>query len=267
MTVIETSAAVEADGTPAPRAFAGTLSGAVPSGNSTPERVINLYLLDDLEEVGRTSKLEGSDRNALHAVADWIRTFVARPHKDLGRPGPVCPFVPQARERNILWLAAEKIAGGSVDDVVELVNAYKKWFLDTHPVESDIASCGSLVIVFTDLVTDRAKSLLDAVLQRVAVASYVEDGLVMGGFYETNEASSIYNPSFRPFTPPVPFLLMRHAVVSDWKFFMDNDDWLARWARRFGESAVQALANELRRLPWRARRDEFDGFKSQSDNP
>jgi putative ABC transport system substrate-binding protein len=31
----------------------------------------------------------------------------------------------------------------------------------------------------------------------------------------------MHNPSLRPFTPPVPFLLMRHAVISDWKFFTD----------------------------------------------
>ena len=63
------------------------------------------------------------------------------------------------------------------------------------------------------------------------------------------------NPSPRPFTAPVPFLLMRHAVVSDWKFFLDKEDWLSLWARRYGEAAVQALAEERRRLPWRARRD------------
>jgi DNA-binding transcriptional LysR family regulator len=42
---------------------------------------------------------------ALHGVANWIKTFVARPHKDLGRPGPVCSFVPGALERRVLWLA------------------------------------------------------------------------------------------------------------------------------------------------------------------
>jgi len=53
----------------------------------------------------------------------------------------------------------------------------------------------------------------------------------------------------------VPLLLMRRAVISDWKFFLNNEDWLRLWARRYGESAVEALADELRRLPWQARRD------------
>jgi hypothetical protein len=77
----------------------------------------------------------------------------------------------------------------------------------------------------------------------------------MGGFYEGNEGTAIYNASFRPFTSPVPFLLVRQAVVGDWKFFLDNEDWLSLWTHRYGESGTQALAQELRRLPWRAGRD------------
>jgi hypothetical protein len=50
----------------------------------------------------------------------------------------------------------------------------------------------------------------------------------------------------------VPFLFVRHGVTSDWKFFLDDEEWLNLWARRYGESGVQALAEELRRLPWRA---------------
>ena len=56
-----------------------------------PRRTTDLFLLEDLEDVGRTSELAESDLDALHAVADWIKTFVARPHEALGRAGPVCP--------------------------------------------------------------------------------------------------------------------------------------------------------------------------------
>jgi hypothetical protein len=74
---------------------------------------------------------------------------------------------------------------------------------------------------------------------------------VYGPSYEGNEGTAIYNPSFRPFQSPVPFLFVRYGVVSDWKFFLDNEDLFNLWARRFGESAVHALAEEIRRLPWR----------------
>jgi hypothetical protein len=215
----------------------------------------NLYLLEDLDDASKTTQLASSDLAALRTVADWIKSFVARPHKDLGREGPVCPFVPEALQRKTLWLAADHIAGRSVADVVQLVNGYKTQLLQ-QPFHGEGVNYHSIVVVFTDLSADRAKGLFDDVLKPLAVPSYVEDGLVMGGFYESNEATAIYNRSFRPFTPPVPFLLMRHAVISDWKFFLDNDDWLNRWAHRSGESGFRALAEELRRLPWRAGGDE-----------
>jgi hypothetical protein len=59
-----------------------------------PAQTTNLFLLEDLEDVGRMRELAQSDLAALAAVADWIQTFVVKPHKDLGRAGTVCPFVP-----------------------------------------------------------------------------------------------------------------------------------------------------------------------------
>jgi hypothetical protein len=220
-----------------------------------PTPTTDLVLLEDLEDVGRTSELAQSDLDALHAVADWISTFVARPHEDLGRAGPVCPFVPGALERKTLWLAAEQIVDRGVSHVVELMNGYKSLFLDAEPTDGDDADYKVIVVVFTDLSADRAQGVFDAVLQQLAVPSYVEDGIVFGPFYDGNDATAIYNASFRPFQSPVPFLFVRQGVISDWKFFLDNQDWLNLWARRFGQPAVHALAEELRRLPWRARRD------------
>jgi Domain of unknown function (DUF6875) len=219
-----------------------------------PAQTTNLFLLEDLEDAGRTSALADSDRDALRAVADWIKTFVARPHKDLGRAGTVCPFVPGSLERKTLWLAPEQIADRDVPAVVELMNGYKSLFLDTRPTDGDDAIYKVIVVVFTDVPADRAQGVFGDVQQHLAVPSYAEDGIVFGPFYEGNEGTAIYNSSFRPFQSPVPFLFVRNGVVSDWKFFLDDEDWLPLWARRYGETGAQALAEELRGLPWRAAR-------------
>jgi hypothetical protein len=121
--------------------------------------------------------------------------------------------------------------------------------------DDDITNYNVIVVVFTDLPADRAPAVLADVLEQVATPSYVEDGIVFGPFYEGNEGTAIYNPEFRPFQSPVPFLFVRHGVVSDWKFFLDDDEMVSQWARRFGESAVHGLAEELRGCPWNARRD------------
>ena len=167
----------------------------------------------------------------------------------------MCPFVPTAIERKTLWLAPQRIADRTPLEVVQLINGYKKLLLDAQPIDGDEVNYKTIVVVFTDLSSDRAKTFFDEVLQHLGVQSYAEDGLVLGGFYESNEGTAVYNPSFRPFTAPVPFLLIRHAVISDWKFFLDKDEWLNLWARHYGESAVQTLGAELRHLPWRVKRD------------
>ena len=106
-----------------------TTTRSLQGEGSVPATTTNLFLLQDLEDVSRTGQLAECDRHALHAVADWIKTFVARPNQDLGRAGPVCPFVPLAWERQTLWLAPEQIANRSVQGVVQLVNGYKRLFL------------------------------------------------------------------------------------------------------------------------------------------
>ena len=167
----------------------------------------------------------------------------------------MCPFVPGALERKTLWLAPEQITDRDVPAVVELINGYQRLFLDAQSTDGDDANYKVIVVVFTALSADRAQGVFDDVLKHLAVPSYVEHGIVFGPFYGGQEGTAIYNSSFRPFRSPVPFLFVRHGVISDWKFFLDNEDWLNLWARRFGEPAVHALAEELRRLPWRVGHD------------
>jgi len=215
----------------------------------------DLFLLEDLEDISRTRELAKSDLEALQAVADWIKTFVVKPHKDLGRAGTVCPFLPGSLERKTLWLAPERIAVRDAPEVVELMSGYKRLLMDTRPAEGDDVIYNVIVVVFTDLSADRAQGVFDDVLTHLAVPSYADDGILFGPYYEGNKATAIYNSSFRPFESPLPFLFARHGVTCDWKFFLDDDEWLDLWAHRYGESGTHALAEELRRLPWRARRD------------
>jgi len=250
MTLIKPFAAAAAGTSIAASAFAPGAS-SIPN----PAQTTNLFTLEDLDNVNRSKTLSDDELTSLQVVADWIKTFVARPHKDLGRAGAVCPFVPTALERKTLWLAPQRIADRSPLEVVQLITGYKELLPDAQPIASNEVNYKTIVVVFTDLSADRAKTFFDEVLQHLGVQSYAEDGLVLGGFYESNEGTAVYNPSFLPFTAPVPFLLMRHAVISDWKFFLDKDEWLKLWARHYGESAVQTLGAELRHLPWRVKRD------------
>jgi hypothetical protein len=214
----------------------------------------DLHLVDELHDAGRTNGLAERDLTALRAVADWVEGFVVQPHPDLGRAGPVCPFVPGALERRKLWLAPQRVGDGTVADVVEIMTGHRRRFLDAAPAGGDDAGRAAVIVVFTDVSAGRARELFDGVLRHLAIPSYAEDGIVFGPFYAGHDGAAIHNSAFRPFRSPVPFVFVRHGVVDDWKFFLDDDAMFGLYARRFGESAVHALAAELRRLPWRGAR-------------
>jgi hypothetical protein len=210
-----------------------------------------LFLLEDLADPAATGELAVRDLVALQTVADWIEAFVVRPNAELGRDGPVCPFVPGSLERKTLWLAAEEVGDGDVPEVVELMDGYRRRFLETEPTGGADASYRVIVVVFTDLAAERAEALFGGALEQLELPSYAEDGISFGRFYEGNPGPALYNPSFRPFQSPVPFLFVRQTVVSDWKFLVDDDPWLDLWATHFGATGARTLGEEVRRLPWR----------------
>jgi hypothetical protein len=215
-----------------------------------PTQTAELFLLEDLGDAGGTSGLAESELDGLRAIAAWITTYVTQPHKELvGHAGPVCPFLPGSVERKTLWLAPERVAE---TNVVELMRGYKRLLLERADGDDDVYDV--IAVVFSDLAAERAQVVFGEVIEQLAVPSYAEDGLLFGPYYRGNKATALYNPGFRPFESPVPFMFVRHGVVGDWKFFLDDDEWLGLWAHRFGESATHALAEELRLLPWRERR-------------
>ena len=137
--------------------------------------------------------------------------------------------------------------------VVELINGYKRLFLDTQPTDGDDVDYKVIVVVFTDLSADRAQGVFDDVLEKIAGPSYAEEGntgrstKTMTGLRSTTQASEHLDRPCRS--------VVRYAVITDWKFFLDDEDWLNRWAHRYGDSGAQALAEELRPLPWRVGRN------------
>ncbi len=215
------------------------------SAHTTP-----LLLPEDLDDA-EIDGLAAGDREALLALLTWVQEFVACPHRDLGRSGTVCPFVPGSLERRTLWFAPEHVADLGVSDVVALMDDYKRLFLERAPLAGEDAVYKTIMVVFPDLPAQRAEGLFAEILGRLAESAYEEDGVIYGPYFDGNPAPAVHNRDFRPFQSPVPFVFVRHTVVGDWKFFLDDDAGLDRWARRVGPAGTVALGKQLRRFPWR----------------
>ena len=55
--------------------------------------------------------------NEYAMILNYIQKFLGKPHPELGRKGPVCPFVPVAARKNTLYLSVVKTTENAANDI------------------------------------------------------------------------------------------------------------------------------------------------------
>lgn len=157
----------------------------------------------------------------MHGVLDWVHSFLAAPHTDLGRKGSVCPFVPMSLELDTIWMAEVTTRNPSLDSIKKIIREYRDLFLATEP--TDPAECinKAFMVVFPYLDADGA-SMVDEVQAQLKM-DFVDMGLMLGEFHARNEGEGLRNPDFRPLRSPIPILAIRHMVDSDLPFLLRAD--------------------------------------------
>lgn len=185
---------------------------------------------------------------AMATTVEWVRTFLARPHPDVGRSGPVCPFTPAALALDTIWLTEFTENTSDPARLIEVVGQYRDLFFDIEPREGSAAINKTVLVVFPNLGPDAA-ALVDDV-QKQLKPSFVDLGLMLGEFHAKNESPGLRNPDFRPLRSPVPMLAIRQMVETDLPFL-----------RRYIDEPqvrVSFLRSYLRRLGGTVRRNYFD---------
>jgi hypothetical protein len=158
----------------------------------------------------------------LRAVGGWILSFVNQPHRDLGRSGIVCPFVPPALKQNLIWLALVSDECVAVDHVCARLRGYMRVY------QARAAGVGSpeqaaLVLVFPALNETGRGSLVQKIHRR-AKPEIVSNGLMLGEFHRESKAPGVHNPDFRPLRSPVPLFVLRRMVINDLVFLAQLAD-------------------------------------------
>lgn len=172
----------------------------------------------------------------------WIRNFVAAPHPELRRSGPVCPFVPRAlREDSVTFrtIAASGLAEAQLDSMIK---QHTELFLKTEPTKGNARLNKTVILVFPELPEGHAGEIIEAAHRRLK-PHFVDFGLMLGEFHENHQGAAVHNKDFRPLQSPVPLLLIRYMVASDRTFLQRDSDPLDL-RRRF----VQAYKRVFKRV-------------------
>lgn len=174
-------------------------------------------LKQDLPALFQVSQLPPAADRSLQDMVNWINAFLAKPHPQAGRPGPVCPFIPRSLKLDTVWLAAIPSRGLTQADIEVLVKRYRDTFLALEPAQGELATYKAIMLVFPDVDPGEAADLIDGV-QRSLKPYFVEEGLMIGEFHAQNQTPGLHNPHFRPLRSPVPMLAIRFMVESDLPF-------------------------------------------------
>lgn len=158
----------------------------------------------------------------------WAVEFLCRPHEDLGRTGPVCPFAAPSIGRGLFY--AIFVEGEVDEDRMRLIaDDLADLFTELPPVSGPDAALKAAVVVFPD-VTDF--SIIDRV-QDDCKSDFVRNGLMLGQFYPGCAAAGLHNSGFRALDAPLPMLAVRHMVGSDFPFLTSNRDWILAYLKKF----------------------------------
>ncbi|MBD2509280.1 hypothetical protein H6G91_18610 [Nostoc muscorum FACHB-395] len=179
---------------------------------------MQLYTILEIEQLQ-----EYEDRPYLLETIEWVKSFLARPHPNLGRPGAVCPFVPYSLKSNSIRLAVIRTKYLYPEQLEEIVGRYKDIFLKMKVKEQELEINKAFLLIFPDVHIEDACKLIDSVQQKLKPL-FVESGLMIGEFHKRNETPGMHNPDFRPLRSPIPLLAIRFMVEADLPFLLSPAD-------------------------------------------
>lgn len=195
----------------------------------------------DLAPGGEASEhLSAPHHEAVSEIAQWAVDYLCRPHGDLGRTGPVCPFVEMSMNRCLFFLTSCDVKASEIDQVRERVQAYRRWFQSMEPTTGEGAIFKTILIVFPEIRTEEAPSSVD-VLQKELKIDFVRQGLMLGQFHRINRDAGLWNEEFQPLRSPVPLLAIRHMVAGDIGFLQEKKEYLEAYVEHFAGRIPKVL--------------------------
>jgi hypothetical protein len=208
---------------------------------------------------------------AIRTIIDWSRSYLAQPHPELGRSGPVCPFVRPALAKRTIFYSVWPGADLDPDEVESVARSFRDWFLELEPVHGRDAQYKSINIIFPDLPMSAVGELIDGTQERLKPL-YARGGIMIGEFHPgPPQKAGLWNEDFRPLRCPLPMLSIRHLVPTDFAFLKDRREFMEAYLASVGDKVPGALAQAVHgaalRFGLRPGEEEASGAVPRVEDP
>ncbi len=184
-------------------------------------------------------------RGPLDQVVAWARDYLTQPHPQLGRQGPVCPYVQAAMEKRLFLLAVCPGRDLDGDRILQTVMTYRDRFLQLEPSSGPDALLKTILILFPEIPLSDIPRLIDAT-QEMLKPEYVKKKLMIGEFHPLPpQKGGLWNPDFRPLQAPVPMLVIRHMVPTDFAFLKSEKSFVSAYLDVYGDQLPVHIKDEV----------------------
>jgi hypothetical protein len=196
----------------------------VSKGTLTNQLEPHLRVVTRVDESSDELRLSGD----VATIQTWLSDYVGRPNAELGRKGPVCPFIPPAMRADAVdYVFRYDLEGDSEEDLFsELLGEFEDFDTTAEPASLRGTSLASRLVVLpnadatTWLAIDHVyESLKDAAVSR---------GLMVAQFHPNCDVRAVRNEAFRVAKSPIAAVAIRRMAPHDILF-------LGNTAARFHE--------------------------------
>jgi hypothetical protein len=106
--------------------------------------------------------------NEYAVILQYVRKFLAKTHHDIGRSGPVCPFVPKSLRKDALHLTVVRTGKGSAtkkvkQDIEKYLKPFAEEFLKMEPTTGSARAFKAVIFIFPDITLDQTTACIDGV--------------------------------------------------------------------------------------------------------
>ncbi len=199
-----------------------------------------LVKMSDLKGASRHPLLQSFER-PIARVVSWAHSYLCKPHPELGRKGPVCPFVGRSMELDLFFLTVYPGADLDQTRCRELLLGYRDLFMDLEPRLGPNAQYKTILILFPEIPLDEAPEIIDETQAQLSF-EFTPMGLMIGEFHPgPPNKPGLWNPDFRPLRCPVPMLVIRHMVDTDLLFLKRDKKLLSNYLDLFADRVPKHL--------------------------
>ncbi len=182
---------------------------------------------------------------ARNQIARWAREWLCTPHPELGRSGPMCPFVPAALQKRLLFGAVYERADLDVTKIKAILLQEMERFVALEPVSGNEAQFKALLVIFPNLPGTDGEKLVEIVQEELQL-HFVPNGLMVGEFHaRPPEKGGLWNTEFRPLYSPIPMLVIRHMVPTDLLFLKDRRELFLEYLKIYGNAVPERFREQF----------------------